>query len=164
MTREKPIWAPWRMEYILDDKEGECIFCTAREPEDDDKKYIFLRYPTCFAVLNRYPYNNGHALVAPYRHTDDINDLIDEEMLDIMKTIRHSMNLLTKVISPDGFNVGLNAGQAAGAGIVAHLHYHIVPRWIGDTNFMPAVAGVKIIPQALDELYQKLREAEGTVR
>ena len=109
-------------------------------------------------MLNRYPYSNGHILVVPYRHTADLDDLEDEELLDLMRLVRRCKNLLQQAIDPQGFNIGLNLGLSAGAGIADHVHFHIVPRWKGDTNFMPAIADTKVIPQSLDEVYRLLVE------
>jgi len=147
------------MQYIKDNqKSSECIFCTCPHRQDDAEHHIFLRHRTCFAMLNRYPYSNGHILVVPYRHTADLDDLEDEELLDLMRLVRRCKNLLQQAIDPQGFNIGLNLGLSAGAGIADHVHFHIVPRWKGDTNFMPAIADTKVIPQSLDEVYRLLVE------
>ncbi len=152
------IWAPWRIGYIKSNKEEEgCIFCSKPAEKKDKKNHIFLRYPTCFAMLNRFPYNNGHVLVSPYEHISTMDQLSKKELLEMMEMVRDCVRLLQLTISPQGFNIGLNLGLPAGAGIADHLHFHIVPRWEGDTNFMPATANTKIIPQALDTLYNKLR-------
>ena len=154
------LWAPWRMKYIVEsDRPSECVFCLGSSAESDRERHVLCRYRTCFAILNRFPYNNGHILVAPYRHVADLDDLGDEELLDIMTLLRDCKRALATSMSPDGFNVGLNLGTAAGAGIEGHLHFHIVPRWQGDTNFMTVTGRIKVIPQSLDEAYDKLHEA-----
>ncbi len=154
------LWAPWRMKYIVTcDKPAECIFCVASSADSDTDNHILSRRPTCFAILNRFPYNNGHILVAPYRHTADLESLNDDELLEIMKLLRDCKAAVSRCMSPDGFNVGLNIGSAAGAGIRDHVHFHIVPRWLGDTNFMTTTAGAKVIPQSLDETCDLLRNA-----
>lgn len=154
------LWAPWRMKYIVTcDKPSRCIFCIDSSTDSDREKHILCRYRTCFAMLNRFPYNNGHILLAPYRHTADLDSLADDELLDIMKLLRDCKKALADRMNPDGFNVGLNIGSAAGAGIREHLHFHIVPRWQGDTNFMTTTAGSKVIPQSMDETWSLLREA-----
>lgn len=153
----KPLWAPWRMEYILgEDKPGGCIFCPW--PEEDFAARLILfsgRYTRI--MMNRYPYINGHLLVSPLRHLPALEGLAPEELLDLMVKIRESLRILKEVMKPDGFNVGLNLGVVAGAGVEAHLHFHIVPRWQGDTNFMPVFAEVKVIPEHFQATYQKLR-------
>lgn len=154
------LWAPWRMSYIVTcDNPPDCIFCIGESSESDRERHIVCRYRTSFAMLNRFPYNNGHILVAPYRHTADLDSLTDDELLDIMKLLRDCKNALSRCMKPDGFNVGLNLGAAAGAGIQGHLHFHIVPRWRGDTNFMTVTAGTKVIPQSLDETRDLLCQA-----
>jgi len=151
--------APWRIEYILaqkpDLKEG--LFARIAQSTDHEGNYVLVHDRTCFALLNRYPYNGGHLMVVPYRETADLNALTDEETADLWKLVRRCINALTAVMKPDGFNVGLNLGKVAGAGIHEHLHIHIVPRWSGDTNFMPVIAGTSVVPDALKEIAAKLR-------
>lgn len=152
--------APWRIEYILAPKPpagGESIFTRAAHSSDDEKNHIIARGRTCFALLNTYPYNGGHVLVLPYKQVKDFDDLTDEETLDLMKLTIRCKRALTAVMKPDGFNLGVNLGRVAGAGIVEHLHIHIVPRWLGDTNFMPVIANTTVLPQALGELAALLR-------
>ena len=155
------IWAPWRLDYVKAvphaNDEG-CIFCVTNDTARDRERHIVLRRPTCFAMLNRYPYNNGHLLVAPRRHVAGLGDLSDDEMTALMQLVRDSTALLGETLRPHGYNIGLNLGRAAGAGIVEHVHFHIVPRWEGDTNFMPATANTKVMPQSLDALWELLRE------
>ena len=151
--------APWRIEYILslkpELKQG--LFTRIAQSSDDEENFVIVRDRTCFALLNRYPYNGGHLMVVPYKEVADLNGLTDEEIADLWKLVRHCLNALTSVMKPDGFNVGINLGKVAGAGILEHLHIHIVPRWNGDTNFMPVIAGTGVVPEALKEIAAKLR-------
>lgn len=154
----KRIWAPWRLEYIKAEKSKGCFLCEKLKENKDEKNYILFRGKESFIVLNLYPYNNGHLMVAPYRHIGNLEDLKEVEMLDIMQNIKLSVKILKKAFNPDGFNIGLNIGAASGAGLVDHIHFHIVPRWHGDTNFMPVLADIKIIPQSLDLTYKELKK------
>jgi ATP adenylyltransferase len=159
--RLKRIWAPWRLDYVQaihDDGEDECIFCLPPETDRDRERHVVVRRPDCVAILNRYPYNNGHLLVAPKHHVAGLDDLSDDELGALMGLVRDCIALLQETLNPHGFNVGLNLGRAAGAGILDHLHFHIVPRWTGDTNFMPATANTKVMPQSLNALWELLRE------
>lgn len=152
--------APWRIGYILAPKPPRAdasVFTQMAQSSDDEKNLLVAREKTCFACLNRYPYNGGHILVLPYRQVPDLDDLTEDELLDLMKLVRRCKAALTRVMKPDGFNVGLNLGKVAGAGIGEHLHFHIVPRWIGDTNFMPVLGSTTVLPEALEELCRKLR-------
>ncbi len=150
------LWAPWRMEYILGKKEEECIFCNAPEEGRDRKRLILYADHRIMVIMNKYPYVNGHLLVSPIRHVPDLSKLTDKELLFLLKGVKLSINILKKVFNPDGFNVGLNIGQVAGAGIEEHLHFHIVPRWNGDTNYMTVLAEVRVIPEHILETYDKL--------
>ncbi|NIA20388.1 MAG: HIT domain-containing protein [Anaerolineaceae bacterium] len=154
------LWAPWRMTYIngINDKGG-CFLCDVLGSDDDARDLVVARNEHSFVVLNRFPYNNGHTLVCPNDHKADLDELTDREMGELMRTTAGTMKLLKKAIRPDGFNVGMNFGRVAGAGLPGHLHIHIVPRWNGDTNFMPVLAEVKIIPQALEDLCRLLVKA-----
>lgn len=152
----KSLWAPWRQEYILAEKKG-CIFCRALEGSDDDKNLVVYRGKGCFLLLNKYPYNYGHLMIAPNRHKCEIDELSEAEMLEVMKLLGRAKAVLRDCIKPDGFNIGVNIGKAAGAG-ERHLHFHVVPRWVGDTNFMPVVSETKVISQHLSELLTKLRK------
>ena len=156
-----PLHAPWRIEYILAPKPAleQSLFTTIAQSSDDEANYVVARDKTCYALLNKYPYTGGHLMVVPYKQTHDLNGLTEEEMSDLMKLTRRCQNALTRVMKPDGFNLGVNLGKCAGAGIAEHLHIHIVPRWSGDTNFMPVLAGTTVVPQALSELAAKLRAA-----
>ena len=158
------LWAPWRMTYIdcVDDDEG-CFMCKARESDDDACHLVVWRSELTFCVMNKFPYNNGHLLIATNRHEGDVEKLTTDEVTAMMLDTIKAQKVLRKVCRPQGFNWGLNVGRVAGAGVADHLHMHIVPRWNGDTNFMPVFADVKVIPQALEELYGQLREAARTV-
>ena len=151
--------APWRIEYILAPKpESEAsLFSRIAQSSDDEANYVVARERTCYALLNTYPYTGGHLMVVPYKQAKDLNDLTDEELTGLMKLTRRCQNALTQVMKPAGFNIGINLGKVAGAGILGHLHMHIVPRWEGDTNFMPVLANTRVMPEALREVAGKLR-------
>src|ERR1051325_311181 len=152
--------APWRIQYILAPKghpSERSLFTRIAESNDDEGNHVVVRELTCFALLNTYPYTGGHLLVVPYKQTADLGDLTEEELCDLMKLTRRCQRVLTQLMKPDGFNIGLNLGKVAGAGIVEHLHIHIVPRWGGDTNFMPVIGQTAVLPQALSELAAQLR-------
>ncbi len=157
--------APWRIEYILAPKvtATESLFTQIAQSNDDEANLVVLRDRTCFALLNAYPYTGGHLMTVPYKQVADLNGLTDEEMTDLLKLTRRCQNALTKVMKPDGFNIGVNLGKVAGAGILEHLHIHIVPRWLGDTNFMPVLANTTVVPQALRDLAAQLRAALNNV-
>lgn len=164
--------APWRIEYILSPKQlpagGESVFKRIADSDDDEGNLVILRARTCYVVLNRHPYNGGHLMVVPYRQVPGLEDLTDEETLELMQVARRCLRALREAMRPDGFNVGLNLGRVAGAGIEEHLHLHVVPRWQGDTNFMPVVGSTAVLPQALSEVAENLRRrlaagAEGAV-
>ncbi|RLB05489.1 MAG: HIT family hydrolase [Deltaproteobacteria bacterium] len=150
------LWAPWRISYILNDKEDGCIFCNRLQGGDDRKGLILHRGRYTLVMLNKYPYNNGHLMVAPKRHVKSLEDLEQEEMNDLIFTIQRCVALLKKVLSPHGFNIGANLGKVAGAGVEDHLHFHIVPRWEGDTNYMPVLADTRVIPEHLQDTYDRL--------
>jgi len=152
----KQIWAPWRLEYILGDKSKECIFCHTIKAKHSKKKLILFNGNHSTVMLNRYPYTNCHLLVAPKKHTDTFDNLTDEESLDLIFTLRSAISMLKKATTPDGFNVGMNLGRIAGAGIEDHIHFHIVSRWSGDTNFMPILAESSVIPEHLEKTYERL--------
>jgi len=151
--------APWRIEYILAPKpeQTESLFTRIAQSNDDEANHIIARDRTCYALLNTYPYTGGHLLIVPYRQAADLNDLTDEELTDLMKLTRRCVSALSRVMKPDGFNIGLNLGKVAGAGVPGHLHIHVVPRWQGDTNFMPVLGNTTVVPQALRELAAQLR-------
>jgi ATP adenylyltransferase len=154
--------APWRIQYILGPKtppgDGS-IFTRIAQSNDDEANYIVARGRTCFAMLNTFPYTGGHLMVVPYREVPDFDDLLDDELLELMKLTRRCQSALTKAMQPQGFNIGVNLGRAAGAGIEQHLHIHVVPRWIGDTNFMAVLSSTTVVPEALKETAAKLRAA-----
>lgn len=153
--------APWRIEYILAPKPqaSESLFVRIAQASDDEANHVIARDKTCFALLNTYPYNGGHLMIVPYRQTADLEELTDEELTGLWKLTRRCQRALKQVMKPDGFNIGINLGKVAGAGIAEHLHIHVVPRWLGDTNFMPVLAGTTVVPQALRELASQLRAA-----
>jgi ATP adenylyltransferase len=155
--------APWRIEYILSPKPElkEGLFTRIAQSSDDEENLVIARDRTCFALLNRYPYVGGHLMTVPYKEVADLHGLTDEELADLWKLTRRCLAALTAVMKPDGFNVGINLGKVAGAGIVEHLHIHVVPRWNGDTNFMPVLANTTVLPEALKEIATKLRTALG---
>jgi ATP adenylyltransferase len=157
----KRLWAPWRMEYILDEhKHKSCLCCAISEADkkDDRKNLILYRSKHCFVVLNKYPYNNGHLMVVPYFHTSTFEGLSDDVLFDLIKTVKKSVSILKKAFNPDGFNLGLNFGKVAGAGMESHMHKHIVPRWTGDTDSMPIIAETRVMPEHLRKTYNKLRK------
>lgn len=153
--------APWRIEYILAPKlaASESLFTQIAQSNEDEANLVIVRDRTCYALLNAFPYTGGHLMIVPYKQVIDMNGLTDGEMTDLMKLTRRCQNALTKVMKPDGFNIGINLGKVAGAGILEHLHIHIVPRWLGDTNFMPVLANTTVVPQALRDLASQLRTA-----
>ncbi len=158
------LWAPWRSQYLtaITDKKSkkkECLFCRIAKEQEDRKNAIFVRRKHCYAVLNIFPYNNGHSLVVPYRHVSDLSRLNEEEKLEFFALIDHVKGLMARELKPDGFNIGMNIGKAAGAGVPDHIHMHIVPRWLGDVNFMPVISQTKVISQSLNELYKRLSAA-----
>ena len=150
----KTMWAPWRMEYILAEKDEGCIFCRALSDQDNLTLY---KGKVTMVVMNKYPYINGHLLVAPTRHLSLLEQLNKSEMGDLLETVEKSVGILKKVMKPDGFNVGLNLGKVAGAGVEEHLHFHVVPRWFGDTNALTVFADVRVIPEHLEATYNNLK-------
>jgi ATP adenylyltransferase len=156
----EPLHAPWRIAYIRGPKPAPAnaaIFKQIAESCDDEANYVVVRERTCFAMLNLYPYIGGHLLVVPYKQAPDLNGLTDGELSDLFLLTRRCQNALTKLMRPDGFNIGLNIGHVAGAGIVDHVHVHVVPRWSGDTNFMPVIANTTVLPEALADVAARLR-------
>src|SRR5436305_7950457 len=148
---ERPLWAPWRIEYITGRKDGECIFCAAAASAHADPAHEAIdRTELCLTILNAFPYAPGHVMVAPVRHVGALQDLTDDEMLQTMQLASRSIRAIRRAMAPDGFNVGYNLGKVAGAGIADHLHLHVVPRWSGDGNFMAVIADTNVIPQALE--------------
>jgi ATP adenylyltransferase len=155
----KRLWAPWRMEYILDEKKhGSCLLCdVSRAKKINDKKNLILsRGKYCYVIMNRFPYNSGHLMVVPYLHTPTFEGLSDKMLFDFIKTVENSVSVLKEVLNPDGFNMGLNFGKVAGAGMEQHMHFHIVPRWTGDTDSMPIVSEIRVMPELLRKTYTKI--------
>ena len=151
------LWAPWRSKYIYLRKQQRCIFCGVKAEKDCRKRHIIERSKHSFAMLNLYPYNNGHVMAAPYRHVKSLEMLSDAELLDLMKLVNSIKGRIDRKMKPHGYNIGVNIGRIAGAGFAGHVHLHIVPRWKGDTNFIPVVADVKIVSESLDAMYKTLK-------
>jgi len=151
------IWAPWRIEYILMEKPEGCVLCEKPKEDTDVQNYIFYRGKKNFIMLNSYPYNPGHLLVAPYRHVGSLDELTDEERNEHFVMVSQAIRVLREAFDPGGFNIGANMGKVAGTGIDDHFHSHIVPRWRGDVNYMTILTDVRVVPQALAETYQKLK-------
>src|SRR5947209_16145599 len=156
---EKRLGAPWRLEYIKGPKDGECIFCVGPASGDDRAKYVVRRGEHCFTMLNAYPYNNGHLMVSPYRHVASIEELEGPELLELMTLTQESLGALRRAYAPEGFNLGVNQGKIAGAGVEHHVHLHVVPRWGADTNFMPVVGDTRVLPQSLEDSFDDLSKA-----
>ncbi|HXX62582.1 MAG TPA: HIT domain-containing protein [Bacteroidota bacterium] len=158
------MWSPWRSEYIKTFKEpakrksGVSLFTRARTSRDDEKNLVVWRGKHCFVIMNRYPYNSGHLMIVPNRQTSDIHDLKPEELLEIMQALQRAVSALDRLMHPQGYNFGANIGRASGAGIEEHVHFHIVPRWNGDTNFMPVLADTKVISEDMHVTWEKLRK------
>ena len=153
----KQIWAPWRIEYIQMEKAEGCILCEKPRQHNDTVNYILYRGNKNFVILNSYPYNPGHLMVVSYRHIANLEELTDEERHEHFEIVSRSIKVLKQVFNPGGFNIGINTGKIAGAGIDEHIHTHIVPRWQGDTNFMPVISDTRVVPEALAETYEKLK-------
>jgi ATP adenylyltransferase len=156
------MWAPWRMAYVGAEHAGEyeepsCVFCDLPRRDDDERSLILRRGRRAFVIMNLYPYNNGHLMMVPYEHVDSLRDLPVETLAEMMELAQLAQSVLEETMRPQGFNLGINQGRAAGAGIADHVHMHIVPRWVGDTNFMPALADTRVMPQHVDETYALLR-------
>lgn len=151
------LWAPWRIEYLQRAPETGCILCQKPSEDNDEANLILYRGQYNFVILNAFPYNPGHLMIAPYRHIADLQHSTDEEARELFGIVKRSLELLREVLKPVGFNIGLNMGKAAGAGIADHLHTHVVPRWDGDTNFMPVLSDTKVMSEALSGTYRKLR-------
>jgi len=156
----KNLWAPWRIGYVQGLSESsDCFICeNSANPQDDDKNLVLWRSSCCLVILNRFPYNNGHLLIAPARHIPDLEQATDEELLEMTRLVRESQRALSLAIKPHGFNVGMNFGRCAGAGLPEHLHVHLVPRWDGDTNFISVCSDTKVISQSLNELFEQLKQ------
>lgn len=152
------LWAPWRIAYIEMKKPEGCFFCTGMAVKDDEKNLILYRGKKTFIILNSFPYNNGHLMVAPYEHAGDLHSLDNETKLEMMQLSDFAIEVLKEAVHPDGFNLGVNMGTVAGAGVADHIHLHVVPRWNGDTNFMPVLVDTKVLPQALCDTYKLLKK------
>ncbi len=153
----KRLWAPWRIDYIRGEKPLGCILCDKPKEDRDQHNLILQRGEHGFVIMNLYPYNNGHLMVCPYKHVDTLEDLSDKALANLMQMVKGSLAVLRKSCSPEGANVGLNLGKAAGAGIDDHLHFHVVPRWVGDTNFMTVVSESRVIPEDIQETFRSLK-------
>jgi ATP adenylyltransferase len=156
---EQRLWAPWRMKYVQGGgQQSGCIFCLAAERDDDEARYVLYRGERCFVMLNAFPYNSGHLMVTPYRHVASIEDLDDDELLELMALTQRSLRALRDAYRPDGFNMGINDGEVAGAGFAGHVHQHVVPRWAADSNFMAVTGDTRVLPQSLEDSYTMLRD------
>ena len=151
------LWAPWRMDYIRTPKEDGCVFCKKHQSTKDRENLLLFRGEESFVLMNLYPYSNGHLMISPYKHTSNTNDISVIGNQEIMSLTNKSMEIIKNIMGADGFNIGANLGKAAGAGIEEHLHFHIVPRWIGDTNFMPVVGNTKVIVEGLQETWDSMK-------
>jgi len=152
----KRLWAPWRIKYILGKKDG-CIFCDKMKEGKDRENYILFRGENAFVMLNTFPYNNGHLMIASYRHVPDFDGLEEKELNEIIALVKKFSQIVRKALKPEGFNIGANVGKVAGAGVEGHIHIHIVPRWEGDSNYIATIGETRIIPESLDDTYGKLR-------
>ena len=156
------LWAPWRLEYLKGEKSSDCIFCS-KPALSDEEALIVARGDRCYVMLNGFPYTNGHVMVAPYEHLRDLRDLDPETAAELMALTQGSLDAIERVYGPEGFNLGVNLGDVAGAGFAGHVHQHVVPRWKGDTNFMPVVGDTRVMPEALPDSWRRLRDAFGEV-
>lgn len=158
------LWAPWRMQFIeeLREKSG-CVFCELALPGDDKKRLVLHRGKTCFVLMNRYPYNNGHLMIIPYKHTGKLNDLDTDEQREIMALSARAVEVMQSSLDAEGFNLGVNLGKVAGAGITDHFHMHVVPRWVGDANFLPVIGNTRSMPEYLEATYDRLIAGFGEV-
>lgn len=152
------LWAPWRMEYLMSDKPDGCIFCEKAAEDNDRKNLILLRSKASFVMMNAYPYNNGHLIIAPYTHAATLAGLGPDERCDLIETLARAERVIERAFRPQGMNMGINLGHCAGAGVPGHVHVHILPRWEGDTNFMPVLGETRVIPELLTQTYERLLE------
>lgn len=155
----KHLWSPWRLEYLTTPAEGECVFCAAAASETDREHLVLHRGEHAFLILNRYPYNNGHFMVVPYAHVSSLESLEAPALTEMMLLLNKGLAALRAAMNPEGFNVGINLGRVAGAGIADHIHIHAVPRWAGDTNFMPVVGDLRVVPQTWLQTYDQIKNA-----
>ena len=153
------IWSPWRMEYIESSKLEGCVFCSAQAMEDGAENLIAFRHERAYVILNRYPYTSGHLMVVPVDHKPNLEELDPQTRAEMMELVTRCMTVLRRIYHPEAFNMGANIGEAAGAGVKQHVHIHIVPRWAGDTNFMSTVGGTRVLPEALESTYQRVKNA-----
>lgn len=154
------LWSPWRKEYIMQNETPPgCIFCNALKKTDDENNLIVARGERAFVILNRFPYTSGHIMVVPFEHQPSFEDVAAPTRAEIMELITRCMQVLREIYNPDGFNIGANIGTVAGAGVADHTHFHVVPRWCGDTSFMSTLAGTRVLPESLEDTYQRLRQA-----
>jgi ATP adenylyltransferase len=161
MTQQR-LWAPWRLKYVHGEREESgCIFCLAADTDDDEARHVVQRGERSFVMLNAFPYNSGHLLVCPHRHVASIENLDADELLDLMTLTQRSLRALREAYRPDGFNLGVNEGEVAGAGFAGHVHVHVVPRWAADSNFMAVTGDTRVLPQSLEDSYAALRERFG---
>ena len=152
----KLLYSPWRIDYILSEKDDKCVFCFPKE--NDDKHYVVFRSKSCYVILNHYPYNNGHIMVIPNKHVSTLNELSEEENKELFEVVRLSEKILYNAYNPEGMNIGINEGKAGGAGIESHLHVHLLPRWDGDSNFMTSIGGCRVIPDSYENTFSLLKE------
>ncbi|MCF7919486.1 MAG: HIT domain-containing protein [Candidatus Cloacimonetes bacterium] len=152
------LYSPWRLQYIIGEKEKRCIFCLPEDTAQDSRHLVIHRTRHSFVIMNMYPYNNGHLLVVPLRHVSKLDELSAEESRDLFELVQRTVKVLETAYQPDGMNLGMNLGKAGGAGIEQHLHMHIVPRWEGDLNFMTAIAGTRVIPEKFEQAFKRLQE------
>jgi ATP adenylyltransferase len=156
----KRLWSPWRMSYIQDiHKELDCVFCLREDVSNDEENHIIYRGKFSYVILNRYPYTSGHLMVVPYKHKTSLDSFTDETRSELVELVSQCIQILREVYCAQGFNVGANIGSAAGAGIPKHFHFHVVPRWDGDTNFMSSIGETRVVPEALDDTYHRIKEA-----
>lgn len=155
------LWAPWRSKYIYLRKQKKCVFCGNRKSVNNSTRYVVERTRHSFSMLNLYPYNNGHVMVAPFRHVNRLGALTEDESSDLLRLVTRTTDILDKTLKPQGYNIGMNIGKIGGAGFAGHIHIHIVPRWTGDTNFMPILADSKVVPDSLGSVYNAMKKEIG---
>lgn len=162
----KRLWSPWRSQYVAgqETEDASCIFCRFPQEQDDSRNLVVYRGELAYVVMNRFPYNSGHLMIVPYEHTAEFQTLSASALAEVMSLLSTCLTALRTAFKPDGYNAGMNLGSAAGAGVADHIHMHVVPRWVGDTNFMPALADVKVMPEMLEDSYRKLAAAMSRAR
>ena len=157
-NNDRPVWAPWRIDFIRSTKDNSCFLCDKKNTDSSDEALVIARFEHVFVILNRYPYNPGHLLISPYRHIANLKEMTAEEKNEILETVIRCQQALENIMQPEGFNIGFNIGKPAGAGLESHIHMHIVPRWNGDNNFMPVLGGTRVVPEALEATAELLRK------